>query len=606
MQNLTEILSDRAAAPAAVCASHPPPRLAVCLVGTFVGGDATLHSLLANVVLALGALQHTAVFASLAVPLGSDNAARSIDQILHPVAVRLHAAGGGTAAAECRGNRTGFGEHDSGHDERLRPSDVWHMRDCLSLIRTHEKASSTAARFDAVLLAPADTLFVLPLWPHCFYSPPLDRRFGRVLWLTRQSADAIFSAHHHRKWCGEVEGTSQNAGGLGGINVTIDRRLQIAVGFATALGSHRARLDCRSWEALSSAHRTWTAIVHPPCPDRAVATAAKAASHGGSAAARLPRLAQDDAAVGETVRLVCAGAGVPPPRVAILLGGLARTFSRTLVYQTLRGHMIMPLGAASSVLFAHLRLGDVRGMTGAKGKDFSATIRTSAKDVMGALEALGAAPENVVVAENSGVGPPSCSGSGGMYDRRAADRREPANSSASEAVRRPASTCDNYGLPCSQHIIDGMLATRAALYRMVVRHEQRHSMRFDTLIYARPDLVALLPWLPWCFYDPHTARSNQDWLHVLPRALAEAPLQGIHDDYYACKLPEFTLMGRDYIPESVSPSRAVAAPGRVAPLTPPPVLSLVKPLCPLAHPRACRRSCDPGAFARRRAVELYW
>ena len=47
------------------------------------------------------------------------------------------------------------------------------------------------------------------------------------------------------------------------------------------------------------------------------------------------------------------------PRLALGLGGLARTFAHQLVYQTVRGHLIDAVGARTTV-FAHLRLEDDR------------------------------------------------------------------------------------------------------------------------------------------------------------------------------------------------------------------------------------------------------
>ena len=70
-------------------------------------------------------------------------------------------------------------------------------------------------------------------------------------------------------------------------------------------------------------------------------------------------------------------------------------------------------------------------------------------------------------------------------------------------------------------------------------------VRFDLLLFTRPDLAALLPLLPWCFYNPNVARKNQDWLEWLPRDLAEAALHRVHAEYYACQLPNLTSMG-DY------------------------------------------------------------
>ena len=121
----------------------------------------------------------------------------------------------------------------------------------------------------------------------------------------------------------------------------------------------------------------------------------------------------DDGAVVGNARLVCAsaaghadslrggGARPAPPTLALSIGGLARTFTNALVHRAMHGHLALRLGMRT-VVFAHLRLDDKRGMTASFGKDFSGTISASRVDVNRALAHLGATNETVVLVE---VGP---------------------------------------------------------------------------------------------------------------------------------------------------------------------------------------------------------
>ena len=60
-------------------------------------------------------------------------------------------------------------------------------------------------------------------------------------------------------------------------------------------------------------------------------------------------------------RAVC-GVHVAPPRLALVIAGLARTFASPLTHQTIRGNIVDALGAQTTV-FAFLRLEDARGIT---------------------------------------------------------------------------------------------------------------------------------------------------------------------------------------------------------------------------------------------------
>jgi hypothetical protein len=114
------------------------------------------------------------------------------------------------------------------------------------------------------------------------------------------------------------------------------------------------------------------------------------------------------------------------PRLALGLGGLARTFAHQLVYQTVRGHLIDAVGARTTV-FAHLRLEDDRPVQRGGHRTHYRTHQapptvtsptpptpTAAEQqhhihslihrrVVVALEVLGAAPDNVELVGSDGM-----------------------------------------------------------------------------------------------------------------------------------------------------------------------------------------------------------
>lgn len=366
------------------------------------------------------------------------------------------------------------------------------------------------------------------------------------------------------------------------------------------------RVDCRAWDTVVALRwsRALTTLRPPPCPSSIAAHQdASAVRHadapaaakqlrfeaGGGSESKLS-MSDGEAAAWAAAQLTCAGtspgapgapgvtagdgtAGSPAavasvavhprasattapegrapsiraPQLALCIGGLARTFAHAVVYRSIRGHLVAPLGVDATV-FAHLRLSDRRGMTGAHGKDFSGVVPATQADVERALAYLGARAENVaLLSEHALVAPPDCRGAGGVYDW---DRESPGSprpgSPPGSSPPSGSAKCSGYGLPCSQHVVDGMLVTRGALYALMVSHERRHAMRFDQVLLVRPDVVALLPSLPWCLLAHDTARKNQDWLEWMPRGLAKAALHMPHADYYACRTPNFSLFERGY------------------------------------------------------------
>lgn len=472
----------RAQASAAVCSEFGAARLAVCVAGKPRLPRLTFSSLGHNLLPAAGNASTLILSLTLTPRSQSPAALRAIaSELLPPSTIlrircqdRLHSP----SAHRC-------GEVENGN------ADLEAQRGCLHEISELERGGD---RFEKVLLIPADHLVLLPLWPHCFL-PKGDRVAwsGSVKWMSRQAAESAL------------------------LNRTAPYRshespeLRISLPALELEGPLRRPSDvCERWRDVLPPYRFPTTNADP------CAFAWSLSNHSMA-------LFEE----GATAQRVCG----PPQRLALCIGGLARSFSHALSWQTVRGHLMHPLGAHITT-FAALRLEDERGLTAANGKDFSATASASRNAVLLALRELGVEEANMKIERDARVPPPRCSGSGGVYEW---DRGPSSNASQR--------SCRGYQLPCSQLTIDGMLTTRATLFKMVVEHEARTSVTFESVLYIRPDVVVLFPALPWCFYpSSYEVRVNQDWLEWYPRRLAEAALDKVAANYYGCKLPDMSSM----------------------------------------------------------------
>ena len=74
------------------------------------------------------------------------------------------------------------------------------------------------------------------------------------------------------------------------------------------------------------------------------------------------------------------------------------------------------------------------------------------------------------------------------------------------------------------------------MYKLVEAHEGREGTPFDSIMFLRPDLTAILPLLPWCFYNLSVPRDVMDWLWWVPRAQAHAAFVEVHDAFYKCRI----------------------------------------------------------------------
>ena len=220
------------------------------------------------------------------------------------------------------------------------------------------------------------------------------------------------------------------------------------------------------------------------------------------------------------------------------------------------------------------------------GTDLSATHDASNASIFAALNALGAEPSNVRLAASAAPPPLDCPhffpATAPMQGGR--DEGGGGGGSGRQADGGGGKGCSSYALPCGMHAVLGQLWSRRVAYEMVTAHEARQGFAFDSIMcvlrrtdwqrpvthagertwagaacghaarvrrscarlavshmlsprrYMRPDMAALIPMLPWCFYSWHYSRNKVDHVWWLTRRDAANALREPYDDVYRCRL----------------------------------------------------------------------
>ena len=239
--------------------------------------------------------------------------------------------------------------------------------------------------------------------------------------------------------------------------------------------------------------------------------------------------------------LLCAGAGGPAPKVAVALGGGARTFSHALVSESIKANLIGGSSGARVDVFAYLKLQDVRGEN-----NKAAAAPAKREQVERALRRLGVAAQDYVIASGTTPEPPACNASQGY--RPFVDKAPtPGQGKQTKANR------DSFA---------AQVTTKKLCYDLIVRREERQGWRYDYVLLARPDLTWWKPVAPWCLwlnshlpdgaptkgpmrYDrsggvqlkPVVGFSMGDHALVVPRAHATRFFHEPYVAYYGCRAP---------------------------------------------------------------------
>ena len=338
------------------------------------------------------------------------------------------------------------------------------VRSVLLVLREHNASGRDFARacheatvaHEAHNKAPVDAIFVQtspdllwtqPLWPYCFYKWDGSRSYGHFHWYARADADTLLLVPGVRD--GVSSRVDSRARSTRPVSVLEDPLLAVALplppsetecrAFQNATPAHALKLECpprRLTRRLAPDGTNWHAGLHagPRNVPRAVnvvrekgtspflyTTSNQEANQEANQEVNQKvnqevnqevngtEVGTDAASCRAMARAVCTileGVHSRVPRLALGLGGLARTFAHQLVYQTVRGHLMDAVGARTTV-FAHLRLEDDRPVQQGGHRTQAPPAVTSHRlihrRVVVALEALGTAPENVELVGSDGM-----------------------------------------------------------------------------------------------------------------------------------------------------------------------------------------------------------
>ena len=364
--------------------------------------------------------------------------------------------------------------------------------------RCHEAAMADEAqlrqRLVAVILITDGSLVVTqPLWPYCFHRWERSRMYSSMLWVTRADAAALLADDRSAP------------------PPQVDHLLAVALHLPMP-----SQQGCAAWRNATPNHAVIDWLACLPARPR-VAASDHLESSRGSYRHRPSPWSGDSSRAGtappEAICRTLSRRPTPRPRLALGIAGLARTFATPLVHMTLKGHVIDAVGALTTV-FASLRLGDDRRvvMQGLAQRDAMAIGDGEIRPrVLAALDRLGAARENVELHE------------GVTFTRGASDHDDALVPPNCSYITHPAtpplppSSCNSYMNLCALPTALGQLASRRAIFRMVVTHEARTGMRFDSVLFLRPDLAVLVPLLPYCFHPLDSSRFYADRIVWLAR-----------------------------------------------------------------------------------------
>ena len=432
-QTLLPSTSSRAVAATTVCGAHPLHVLAICVVGDVVSVDA-LHVLSQHVFAPLAGNATTLFMNLRLMHHHQERHVRAWQRLVWDRHVRPNDI---------------LQRHPSellpqqSFEQRELSGRAW----CAAQVHAAEVRDGIA--FDSILYLPANKLWLTPMWPYCLHTTTTrDRYHGLTLWATRKSLNALFvqptiesvvrlqrsntssdlgvvaseqefaSAvinFASRHGAAPVADSTLAAGvtihpvGIGAQSITDSP--STSSNPSTVIGSTPSpaawRPACDAWALAAPTHlvpQPRVAYRILPCPS-ATTDSYLSESHDenlevsleGSVAREAPQAVLASSVVCRTNRAAIAGeagerrkgplAPNAQPSLALLIGGLARTFAHPIVHRTLRGHLLESLGMEVAV-FAHLRLEDQRGMTAFGRTDLSGSISPGRLEVKATLACL--------------------------------------------------------------------------------------------------------------------------------------------------------------------------------------------------------------------------
>ena len=230
-----------------------------------------------------------------------------------------------------------------------------------------------------------------------------------------------------------------------------------------------------------------------------------------------------------------------PPNIAVCIGGSARTFTRKLVHQALRDSVLRSFGAPTTralcakgararactetslslAVFAVIKTHDARGD---ERPEFGGTVDGDPEAVVRALEWLGVPPSRYRVSgldQPSHSEPPRCEN----YPK---DFKAAADSPTTQigTVAHRASTT-------------GQVESRYKCHELIAEHERSTGVRFDWVLFARPDLFWFRPVFPWCHIEEAVVlgAKRSDWTFMVTRDEATRTMRTPYELYFNCSAP---------------------------------------------------------------------
>ena len=200
------------------------------------------------------------------------------------------------------------------------------------------------------------------------------------------------------------------------------------------------------------------------------------------------------------------------PNVAICVSGLTRTFALELVYKSFKENLVDSFGA-NIKLFGFLKYNDKRGDTRNgkngvhKNYDIDEAVKYCQFDILKIEDS-----NNLTIPDN-------CNYKEFSEDMNVHENREHYKSIFSQLYNRHVS------------------------YNQILEYEKNNNIKFDYIIFTRPDIGFILPIKPFIFWDLN--RTYHVWDHVFffPRTEAYQILSKAYEDI---------LIGNDLVKPGIS------------------------------------------------------
>ena len=205
-------------------------------------------------------------------------------------------------------------------------------------------------------------------------------------------------------------------------------------------------------------------------------------------------------------------------RVAICIAGAARTFTQPAVYLPMRRNLIDAFGGNATV-FARIKVADDHADPRIRDIHVGAPDRIDAA-LAQALRHLGLSRREHLQIPTEVDECPACPYLSGFH-------------TLPDPLPQPFTFEAHTQSTKYLRALCGQLANRGSCNDMIVTEEQRTGLKFDRVIFARPDFQFTLPLEPFCFWRDRNENAR-DWAYVLNRAAADKLLKVPRDRFYAC------------------------------------------------------------------------